>query len=66
VAHSSQCFDCFWFNEDWTCDAFPKGIPDVISDGEFDHKKEFKGDRGIRFKSHEDRLKELDKLLKDK
>ena len=63
MAHSSQCRDCFWFNEDWTCDAFPKGIPKEIYTGEFDHTKELKGDNGIRFLSHEDKLKEMDRLF---
>jgi hypothetical protein len=31
------------------CPAFPKGIPDGIYLGAFDHRKAFKGDQGIRF-----------------
>lgn len=33
-----------------TCDAFPKGIPWEIISNEHDHRKPFKGDKGIRFK----------------
>jgi hypothetical protein len=31
------------------CDAFPKGIPDEIFWGAFDHTQPFEGDNGIRF-----------------
>ena len=65
MPQSTQCRDCIHFNEDWSCEAFPKGIPDEISDGAFDHTKEYKGDNGIRFKSHEDALKEIDKKIND-
>lgn len=27
------------------CDAYPKGIPDPISSGEFDHRKKFGGEK---------------------
>lgn len=32
-----------------TCNAFPKGIPDIIWRGDNDHKKPFPGDGGIMF-----------------
>ena len=35
------------------CEAFPNGIPDAILDGGFDHRKRFKGDKGIRFELKE-------------
>jgi len=45
------CLNCKHFNfSDWgTCEAFPDGIPHIITIGEHDHKKPYKGDNGIRF-----------------
>lgn len=31
------------------CEAFPKGIPDAILDGEHQHREAFKGDHGLRW-----------------
>jgi len=31
------------------CDAFPKGIPDIIQSGEWDHRKALDGDNGLQF-----------------
>jgi hypothetical protein len=45
------CLECERFVDDldnWHCPAFPEGIPDEIIMG-FDHRKEFPGDKGIRF-----------------
>tara|TARA_R110002012_G_scaffold295620_1_gene492296 strand:+ start:492 stop:680 length:189 start_codon:yes stop_codon:yes gene_type:complete len=58
---SIQCNICVHHNGDWTCDAFPNGIPDEISDGKHDHSNKFKGDKGVRFQSFEDLLKNIDK-----
>ncbi len=38
----------------YTCEAYPDGIPSKISDGKADHRKPFKGDRGIRFDPYDD------------
>lgn len=47
------CLKCARFhdnNEDtFTCDAFPKGIPDDIVLGGFNHNQAFPGDNGMRF-----------------
>jgi hypothetical protein len=37
-----------------TCDAFPEGIPDEIQVGGFDHRNQFKGDKGVRFDARPD------------
>jgi|GEM_PF-1937634 len=33
-----------------SCEAFPKGIPNLIFNGFWDHSESFKGDKGILFK----------------
>ena len=52
---SPVCNGCRHFR-DWRlgerigfCDAFPKGIPRAIWQGEHDHRTPFPGDQGIRF-----------------
>ena len=52
---SDQCDSCINYYGMFKCRAFPKGIPDVISDGEHDHTESFKGDNGIRFEPIEDK-----------
>ena len=37
-----------------TCKAFRRAIPVEILTGEFDHRKEYPGDRGIRFEPREE------------
>lgn len=34
---------------DYTCTAFPEGIPDEILDNRFDHRRPLEGDHGIQF-----------------
>lgn len=45
----SICFACSLFTRNWpegvpTCNAFPRGIPDAILYGAFDHREEFGGE----------------------
>jgi hypothetical protein len=42
-----------------TCDAFPKGIPDVIFRNDFDHREPYPKDNGIRFELSEEGAKLL-------
>lgn len=55
-----QCIYCEHFNgyvdkaDDFTCSAFPKGIPELIVNGEFDHRVQY-GDEDILFKVAEGR-----------
>ncbi|MBW8042457.1 MAG: hypothetical protein FVQ85_21015 [Planctomycetes bacterium] len=50
VRMSVQCLECKHLYKDvMRCKAFPKGIPDVIFSGGFDHRKKYPGDKGIRF-----------------
>lgn len=44
-ARFTHCGDGFGF----CCEAFPDGIPEAIVRDGADHRKPFKGDRGIRF-----------------
>jgi hypothetical protein len=43
------CMQCRHIRGDWTCDAFPEGIPPAILRGDADHTKLIRGDHGIRF-----------------
>ena len=44
------CMGCRHIRADWTCTAFPKGIPPVIYlDRGVDHTRPVKGDRGIQY-----------------
>lgn len=59
-----QCVQCAHFNFEYysehpevndrgvlKCEAFPKGIPDDIQEGRFDHTKPHEGDNGVQFLS---------------
>jgi hypothetical protein len=47
---STLCLDCKHYEGVGYCAAFPDGISEVIFTGQFDHRKPFRGDQGIRFK----------------
>jgi len=53
IGETPRCLECQHYNwqdsEKMSCKAFPKGIPDAIIMGEYDHKHPYKGDHGIRF-----------------
>jgi len=40
------------------CRAFPEGIPDEIYLKYYDHRKEFQGDKGIRFEAIDKKAQE--------
>jgi hypothetical protein len=44
MSQSYQCVSCKHFVPDFTCKAFPEGIPEEIYSGEFDHAKPYKKD----------------------
>jgi hypothetical protein len=43
------CGICKHFRGPWTCDAFPKRIPNEIIESKHDHREPYPGDHGIRF-----------------
>ncbi len=45
----TQCLKCKHFNGDWTCSAFPKGIPKDISTNRIDHNHPHPNDNGIQY-----------------
>lgn len=53
------CFACSLYRDRVTkapvCAAFPKGIPSRIMSGDFDHRRHYPGDHGIRFRLKEGR-----------
>ncbi len=56
-----QCYSCAHYDRDSVkspqCPAFPNGIPREIIRGEFDHRKPYPKDNGVRFKQASDRPK---------
>lgn len=45
---------CKHLKDQWTCEAFPDGIPDKILTWEWIHTKPYPRDHGIRFEPMED------------
>jgi hypothetical protein len=55
---SRQCDYCLWqLGSTRKCIAFPKGIPDNIWRGEFDHRKPYPQDGGYQFVHSDPRLR---------
>jgi hypothetical protein len=48
-----QCLTCEHYTGLWACKAYPRGIPIGIRQGTIDHRREFEGDHGIRYKPME-------------
>ena len=46
---NNLCMTCKFRLLDWSCEAYPDGIPEEIFNGEVDHKEPYKGDHGIQF-----------------
>lgn len=47
-----MCMGCAHYlsgADNLACQAFPRGIPAPIIDGEADHRRPFPGDHGVRF-----------------
>lgn len=52
MSQSMQCNECAHYFGLFRCDAFPdEDIPHEIISGEFDHRKAFRGDHGVRFEA---------------
>lgn len=55
IGPRSQCHACRRFHgrrsfdQPFTCDAFPGGIPDAVFDNDRDHRQPVDGDNGIQF-----------------
>lgn len=43
------CRQCRHLRDDYTCAAFPRGIPDIITGLYVDHSAPVEGDSGIQF-----------------
>ena len=46
---TGQCWRCRHYRGQLECEAYPKGIPHAILEGEHDHLLPYKGDQGVRF-----------------
>ena len=43
------CIECVHYKGGIKCSAFPKRIPDEITEHQHDHRKPYPGDNGIRY-----------------
>ena len=49
MALTAQCWRCRHYQGQLECEAFPRGIPGAILDGEHDHTGAYRGDHGVRY-----------------
>ena len=53
IGPSPMCMECARFRKEdkvnFSCDAYPDGIPEQIVMSEWDHRKSAVGDRGLQF-----------------
>ena len=63
MIHTPQCALCKHFEGHRetrnVCSVFPKGIPAVIWNNEFDHRQSYPGDHGIHIEQSEEALLRL-------
>lgn len=59
IGPAPMCYNCKHFRTDFKCDAFPRSIPRAILLGGFDHRKPYRGDKGIQFDPKPDTNMEL-------
>ncbi len=45
------CWFCEYYKSNFTCKAFPEGIPGEIISGSNEHREPYEGDNGYQFKS---------------
>jgi hypothetical protein len=43
-----------------SCNAFPQGIPDLVTGGKHDHRTPLPGDHGIQYEPDAERVRRLD------
>jgi hypothetical protein len=57
--YDPACMLCTRYEPDDTCEAFPKGIPRKILEGEVKHIKAYPGDHGLQFDPIDEDAKKL-------
>jgi len=69
TAFSEMCMFCIHLDKDITkraCEAYPDGIPTKIWMNEFDHRKPYPGDHGIKFESSTPKQDKTAKYVSEK
>lgn len=52
-----RCLQCKHLRNQWTCDAFPDGIPPEILIWRHDHREPYPGDHGIQFEAKSEMMR---------